>query len=110
MDLRSKRFVIPACGQTFVYTLDIPEYILARFNSEVLDKLQTHMQEYAATVVTAAIRGGYLFTESGQTRMKKDVGLHLKNYVWERFSISQESAGNACWQVAPSLQKVRTTL
>jgi hypothetical protein len=109
-DLRPKRFTFVTCGETFSYELQIPEYILARLNhSEVMDKLYDYLHRYATNVVVEAIRGGYLTTPEGRTRMVKDVGDHLRNYIWERFSIKQQEAGNECWQVAPTLQKVHTS-
>ncbi len=105
-DLRPRDFRFDAYGETFKYTLEIPEYILARLDSEVMDKLYDYMERYAGSVVIEAIRGGYLTTDSGRKQMVRDVGAHLKQYIWERFSIKQEASGNDCWEVAPSLQRV----
>ena len=105
-DLRPRDFAFESCGLQFRYRLEIPEYILARLDSAVMDQLYDYMRGYASTVVTDALKGGYFNSDSGRKRMTTDVGLHLKNYIWERFSISQEKAGQGCWQVAPSLQKV----
>ncbi len=38
--------------------------------------------------------------------MRSDVGKHFRNYIWERFSIAQEQAGQECWATAPTLQEV----
>jgi len=108
MDLRRKDFLFSAAGHVFRYTLRIPDYILARLGGEVMDKLYIHMNGHASTVVTDAIHGGYFHTDQGRAVMRTDVGTHLRNYIWERFSIAQEAAGNECWQTAPTLQKVRT--
>lgn len=106
-NLRPKSFQFQALGESFRYELQIPEYILRRLNSAILDRLQEYMDGYAGRVVSDALKGGYAFTESGRGRMALDVGLHLKNYLWERFSQTQETAGYDCWQVAPTLQEVR---
>ena len=107
--LRPKRFTFAACDFVFHFTLDIPEYILRRLeNAAVMDKLYDHMNAHALAVVASAMKGGYMHTDSGEATMREDVGKHLRNYIWERFSISQEEAGQACWQTAPSLQEVRT--
>lgn len=106
-DLRARSFQFQALGETFQFTLQIPEYINRRLSSAILDRLHEYMDGYAVRVVTDALRGGYAFTDAGRGRMATDVGLHLKNYIWERFSITQEAAGFDCWQVAPSLQVVR---
>jgi hypothetical protein len=106
-DLRPKKFEFVTCGETFLFTLQIPEYILARISrSDVMDRLYGYMHEYATRVVTDAIRGGYLTTDSGRKRMTHDVGTHLKNYIWSRFSITQEFEGNQCFEVAPTLQRI----
>jgi hypothetical protein len=105
-NLRPRRFSFEGASVGFSYELQIPEYILARLNSVELDKLQDHMNKYALEVVTKAIQGGYLFTDSGRAQMRKDVALQLKMYIYERFSVSQEQAGNASWQVPESLQEV----
>ena len=106
--LRPKRFDFVTCGETFSYELQIPQYILDRLNSEILDRLYGYMHGYTTRVVTDAIRGGYLTTDAGRAAMRKDVGQHLRNYLWERFSITQEQKGYDAWQVAPSLQEVPT--
>jgi hypothetical protein len=105
-DLRPRRFTFATCGEEFSYELQIPEYILARLDSCIMDGLNDYMNKYATEVVVEAIRGGYLTTESGRAQMRRDVVTHLKNYIWERFSITQEEAGNQVWQTAPTLQKV----
>jgi hypothetical protein len=106
--LRPKDFSFDAYGYVFRFTLEIPEYILRRIESSaVMDKLCDHMSEHARAVVVAAMKGGYMHSDSGEATMRADVGKHLRNYIWERFSISQEEAGQACWQTAPSLQEVR---
>ena len=104
-DLRKQAFHFQAHGLEFRFALEIPEYVLARLN---LSQVYEYMEGYCSRVVVDAMRGGYLLTPEGQRRMGTDVQLHTKNYVWERFSISQEQAGNDCWEVAPSLQNVRT--
>src|SRR5579875_948223 len=106
-DLRPRTFVFTAHGEQFRYELQVPEYILARLNTETLDRLHDYMNGYARRVVEDGLRGGYAFSEAGRKRMVADVGQHLKNYVWERFAKSQLREGNDCWLVAPSLQKVR---
>jgi len=106
-DLRPKDFRIDAFGVAFLYSLQIPEFILKRLaDSGVMDKLMEHMTEHAQTVVVDAMKGGYLHTDAGEAAMRRDVGKHLKNYIWERFSISQEKEGNERWQTAPTLQEV----
>ena len=105
--LRPRDFHFEAHGESFRYTLQIPEYILARLDSEVMDRMNDYMTDYCSKVVIEALRGGYVHTDSGRTQMTTDAGKHLKNYLWERFSISQEQSGFDCWQVAPSLQEVR---
>ena len=107
-DLRTREFVFAAWGTTFTIVLQIPEYILSRLDSTALDKLHDHMDRHCQTVVNDALKGGYLTTEQGKAAMYLDVTKQLKNYIWERFSVSQENAGNGCWQVAPSLQEVLT--
>jgi hypothetical protein len=107
MDLRPRKFSFDAFGEVFQFTLQIPEYVLARLDSEVMGRLYEYMQKYAENVVIEAMRGGYLTTDSGRKTMSRDVATHLKNYIWERFSISQEKAGHECWEVAPSMQEVR---
>jgi hypothetical protein len=107
-DLRPKRFEFHSCGFTFAYTVEIPAYVLVRLDSSELDRLYEYMHRYAAHVATEAIRGGYAHTDSGLATMRSDVGKHLKNYIWDRFSIAQERAGNDCWQTAPTLQEVHT--
>jgi hypothetical protein len=107
-DLRPKLFAFNTWGMRFTYALEIPEYILARLDSTVMDKLQEYMNGYAEKVVNDAFKGGYYHTESGKATMRSDVGKHLRNYIWERFSITQEATGNQCWQVAPTLQEVHT--
>ena len=104
--LREREFRFEAFGTSFRYVLQIPEYILARLDSAVMDKLHLYMTGYCERVVTDAMRGGYLLTEPGKLRMLEDVRKHLSNYIWERFSMTQEQAGHDCWQVAPSLQEV----
>ena len=104
--LRPRDFHFVAHGEAFRFTLQIPEYILARLDSTIMDKLNDYMSSYCARIVIDAIRGGYLHTDEGRKRMRSDVGAHLRNYIWERFSITQEEKGNECWQVAPSLQRV----
>ncbi len=106
-DLRDRKFEFVTCGETFRYTLRIPEYVLARLDSEAWDKLYDYMNRYATNVVCEAIRGGYLLSHEGRSAMAADVGKHLKNYIWERFSITQEKAGFDCWEVAPTMQDVR---
>ena len=105
-DLRPRAFQFRAHGEEFRYTLQIPEYILARLDSGVMDKLQEYMTGYCERLVIDAIRGGYLHLDTPRRAIARDVGQHLKNYIWERFSITQERAGNDCWQTAPTLQKV----
>lgn len=107
-NLRERKFEFVTCNETFRYTLQIPEYVLARLDSEALDKLYSYMNDYATHVISVALKGGFAFSEEARKRMRADVGQHLKNYIWERFSISQERAGFDCWQVAPSLQKVQS--
>jgi hypothetical protein len=107
-DLRPCQFVFHAYGETFRYKLEIPEYILARLNSTVMDQLHEYMNGYAEKVVLGAMRQGFFASEQGRQAMLGDVGRHLRNYIWERFSITQEQAGNDCWQTAPTLQEVHT--
>ncbi len=107
-DLRTERFHFHAHGTDFRFALEIPEYVLRRINrAEVRNELQEYMDGYCSRVVVEAMRGGYLLTPSGQENMGTNVQLHAREYIWERFSISQEHAGNDCWEVAPSLQNVR---
>jgi hypothetical protein len=73
-----------------------------------MDKLHDHMNAHASGVVAAAIKDGYFHSDQGRAVMRADVGTHLRNYIWERFSISQERAGNECWQTAPTLQEVHS--
>jgi hypothetical protein len=105
-DLRPRTFHLEGCGESFRYTLQVPEYILRRLDSAMTDRLQEYMTGYIGRKVTEALQGGYMFSDSGRAVLRADVGLHLKNYLWERFSISQEEEGNGCFQVAPSLQRV----
>lgn len=107
--LRPKSFGFAAFGFVFNFTLQIPEYILHRLeNRSVMDKLNDHMNAHAAGVVEEALKGGWVHTPEGEHRMRVDVGKHLRNYIWERFSIAQEAAGHSCWQTAPTLQEVRS--
>jgi hypothetical protein len=107
--LRPKDFSFGAFGFAFRYTLQIPEYILKRLESSaVMDKLYDHMNAHCSGVVAEAIKGGYIHTRDGEHRMRVDVGKHLRNYIWERFSIAQEDAGESCWQTSPTLQEVHT--
>jgi hypothetical protein len=106
--LRPKDFSFGAFGIVFRYTLEIPEYILRRIEgAAVMDKLQDHMNAYAADVVVLAMKEGSYLGLPGEASMRRNVGKHLRNYIWERFSITQEQAGQACWQTAPTLQEVR---
>jgi hypothetical protein len=108
-DLRPRAFHFVAHGQDFRTTLQIPAYILARLDdSRLSNELQDYMERYASRVVVEAIRGGYLFTDTGRASMRSDVAKHLRNYVWERFSITQQDAGHEAWQTAPTLQDVLT--
>jgi hypothetical protein len=108
-DLRPRDFAFEAYGLgCFRFTLQIPAYILARLNSTVMDKLYDHMNAHCCGVVAEAMKGGYLHTPEGEARMRRDVGTHLRNYIWERFSIAQEQAGQQCWATAPTLQEVHT--
>ena len=105
-DLRKREFKFSAYGVDFAFGLLIPEYILGRLNSEILDKLYVHMNEHTAAVVETGIRAGCVHTEEGKKAMARDIGTHLKNYIWECFSITQEQAGQDCWETAPTLQEV----
>jgi hypothetical protein len=106
-DLRPKRFSFDCFGLSFAFTLDIPEYIVARLDSAAMDALYAHMESHCTSVVSDAVKGGYVHTDTGKAAMRRDIATHLRNYIWERFSISQEQAGQSCWQTAPSLQEVR---
>ncbi len=105
-DLRPKSFRFDALGYVFRFRLEIPEYILHRLTTDVMDKLYDHMSAHCREVVTDAIRGGYLYSDQGEKTMRANVGSHLKNYIWERFSITQEKEGCERFQTAPSLQRV----
>jgi hypothetical protein len=105
-DLRPRDFTFEAHCEVFRCTLQIPEYVLRRLDSEVMDKLHKHMESHCKTVVEDAMRGGYLHTVQGRKAMERDVGTHLKNYIWERFEITQQKAGQDRWQTAPSLQEM----
>jgi hypothetical protein len=108
-DLRPKTFRFETCGERFYFTLEIPEYILARLDSAAMDRLNDYMGCYAGNVVVEAIRGGYLTTHQGRASMRRDVGSHLRDYIWNEFSKSQLEKGNEAWQTAPTLQKVHTS-
>jgi hypothetical protein len=105
-DLRPKAFRFIAHGEEFRVDLQIPEYVLAVFDSELTARLQPYMENYCSTVVIDAMRGGYLHTDEGRKRMTHDVSTHLSNYIWERFTIKQEERGNESWETAPTLQRV----
>jgi hypothetical protein len=105
--LRPRDFSFSGYGVVFRFTLQIPEYITIRLDdSGAKDKLHDHMNAHCCAVVETALKGGYVHTDQGEAAMRADVGKHLKNYIWERFSISQETAGESCWQTAPTLQRV----
>jgi hypothetical protein len=73
-----------------------------------MDKLYDHMNAHTMSVIAQAMKGGYVHTDEGQKVMRTDIGKHLRNYIWERFSITQEQAGEQCWQAAPTLQEVHS--
>jgi hypothetical protein len=105
-DLRPKDFRFSAYGFWFRYTLQIPAYILERLDSATMDKLYDHMNAHCAGVVATAIKEGFFHSDQGRAVMRSGVATHLRNYIWERFSIAQEAEGNECWQTAPTLQEV----
>jgi hypothetical protein len=107
-DLRPKTFLFETCGEQFRLVLQIPEYILVKLKGAAMERLQAHMTKYATNVVVEAIRGGYLTSDQGRVSMRIDVAKQLKDHIWNEFSKSQEAAGNAAWQTAPTLQKVHT--
>ena len=107
-DLRDVPFSFEAHGIVFRFQLQVPEYIRQRVTADSANRarIQDYMEGYSRGVVEDAMRRGYLHTDEGQRIMRRDVGTHLKNYLWERFSVAQEAAGNQCWQTSETLQQV----